>query len=124
MPPFEWREYLELAQFLVTNPESISQEAALRCATSRAYYAAFCHARNFAHTRHRFIFTGTDADHKNVRDHFERQGMGHLADKLDTLRQWRNQCDYKDEVFQLSYNTERAIRDAQSIFDHLVMNAP
>lgn len=44
---FDWLEYLNLAQELAgqaTKPSS--QEAKLRSAVSRAYYAAFCEARN------------------------------------------------------------------------------
>ena len=40
---FDWADYLTLAQELATRR---SDEAALRPAVSRAYYAAFCQARN------------------------------------------------------------------------------
>ncbi len=124
MPPFDWREYLAVAHFLVNTPGNFSQEAAFRCATSRAYYAAFCYARNYARFHHGFVPTGTEADHLGVRDHFERRGMGHISDKLDQLRQWRNRCDYVDEVFQLSRNTAQALTEAQRVLDRLVPGNP
>ena len=46
---FDWKAFLALARDLQTqargaaNPESL-----LRTALSRAYYAAFCHSRNYA----------------------------------------------------------------------------
>lgn len=40
---FHWANYLSLAQELATRKD---QEAALRSAISRAYYAVFCKARN------------------------------------------------------------------------------
>jgi hypothetical protein len=46
---FDWREYLVLARWLQTNtPPGMTEEGARRCAVSRAYYAAFCYARNYA----------------------------------------------------------------------------
>jgi len=48
---FDWREYFKLSQFLQGQGVSFTQEAAFRCAVSRAYYAAFCHARNYARDR-------------------------------------------------------------------------
>jgi uncharacterized protein (UPF0332 family) len=49
MNEFDWREYLNLAKFLLDLKSSgISKEALYRCAVSRAYYSAFCWARNYA----------------------------------------------------------------------------
>lgn len=52
---FNWKEYLEIAKFLKNINDSLSEknakfstEAAYRVAISRAYYAAFCYARNHA----------------------------------------------------------------------------
>ena len=48
---FEWADYLKLAAALAEEPDSLGpEEAALRSAASRAYYAAFCASRNFAAT--------------------------------------------------------------------------
>jgi uncharacterized protein (UPF0332 family) len=39
---FDWADYLRLAESLVSNPNAPGpEEAALRAAISRAYYAAF-----------------------------------------------------------------------------------
>ena len=55
---FDWADYLKLAEALtqsltVPGPE----EAALRAAMSRAYYAAFCSARNLAGNREGLALT-------------------------------------------------------------------
>ncbi len=45
---FNWSEYLNLAQELAgRSTEPPNQEARLRSSISRAYYAAFCKARNY-----------------------------------------------------------------------------
>ena len=44
---FDWIEYLNLARKLSGKPlQSVAPEAEERAAISRAYYAAFCKARN------------------------------------------------------------------------------
>jgi uncharacterized protein (UPF0332 family) len=49
---FDWREYLTLAENLCTNSHTFpNQEACFRVAISRAYYAAFCTARNYSTLR-------------------------------------------------------------------------
>ena len=46
---FDWREYLALSQWLQANtPPGMSQEAAHRCAISRAYFAAYGYALHYA----------------------------------------------------------------------------
>jgi hypothetical protein len=46
---FEWKDYLELTRFLQQEAEKTDNpERFLRTALSRAYYGAFCHARNYA----------------------------------------------------------------------------
>jgi hypothetical protein len=117
---FDWSEYLTLAQHLQTQGYSgFSQEAAFRCAVSRAYYAAFCHARNYARDRQGFAPTYTAQDHELVRNHFRRRGNIHVASSLDQLRQWRNQCDYDDSVANLPLMVVGAILRAQEIIGGL-----
>lgn len=49
---FDWTEFLKLARELQERADDadlpFAPEAAKRTAVSRAYYAAFCHARNYA----------------------------------------------------------------------------
>jgi len=100
---FDWAEYLKIARFLQEQGGNrLSEEAAFRCAVSRAYYAAFCHARNYARDRHGFSPKYTADDHSLVRRHFQSRRAAGIAIKLDSLRQWRNSCDYSDAVPNLA----------------------
>jgi uncharacterized protein (UPF0332 family) len=97
---FNWFDFLTLADALLRTPSSPGlEEASLRSAISRAYYAAFCSARNFARDRGEIAPTGTGRDHQLVKNHFStspnriRRKIG--AD-LDRLRRRRNRADYTD----------------------------
>jgi uncharacterized protein (UPF0332 family) len=118
--PFDWKEYLNLAKSLQNKQWNVySQEAAFRSAVSRAYYAAFCHARNFIRDREDFIPYNNTIDHSRVRKHFERQRKFDISDNLNELRRWRNRCDYEDTVNDLSDLLEDAIQNAQEVIDKL-----
>ena len=118
--PFEWKEYWELARSLhQQGQEANASEAPARCAVSRAYYAAFCHARNYARDQQGFRPAYADSDHKDIRDHFRERHQTGIAGRLDTLRQWRNSCDYKDSVSSLSKLSSSAISRAGKILQEL-----
>lgn len=97
--PFDWKEYLALARSLENQAGiGFSVEATTRCAVSRAYYAAFCHARNHAVSKLRYVRVKGREDHRGVRDHFIKRGQNKVANKLETLDRWRGNCDYDDEM--------------------------
>ena len=117
---FDWREYLNLGRFLQDGITRFSPESASRCTISRAYYAAFCHARNYARDRANFIPTNTPEDHTLVRDHFA-VSRNQVSLSLDLLRQWRNKCDYAD-VIRAEYFpiwVPESIEYAQEIIEEL-----
>jgi uncharacterized protein (UPF0332 family) len=122
---FNWEEYLHLAQFLQGQINvKCSKEAAYRSAVSRAYYAAFCFARNYARDNQNFSPTYRAEDHELIREHFKLIEMGRIARYLDHLRQWRNMCDYYDEitdkeVTNISNLPVSAIRRAQQVVNSL-----
>jgi uncharacterized protein (UPF0332 family) len=93
---FDWTKYLILAKEL---SERANDEASLRSAISRAYYAAFCTARN------RLLQEGeeiprTGEAHNLVWEkyresaHRGRKKIGVIGDRL---RRSRNIADYEDE---------------------------
>jgi hypothetical protein len=95
---FDWGQYLKLAEFLKDKGEAgFNEEASARCAVGRAYYAAFCHARDVAQ-KNGLVLRRTGEDHTSVRDYYKARGMAVVANKLDTLRQWRADCDYRLDV--------------------------
>jgi hypothetical protein len=125
---FDWREYLILAQFLGGNGGiSYSEEASRRAAVSRAYYAAFCSARNYASSKLGFTPTKTGKDHGKLISWYsdlERiyPALSGVADNLDELLEWRNTCDYDDVpriLTNLNLLSESALKEAQEIIDAL-----
>jgi hypothetical protein len=118
--PFDWGEYLTIARYREDqNTSEFSREAALRCAVSRAYCAAFCHARNYARDPHGFKPFHNQDDHPRVREHFRKLGNTKLAGDLELLRQWRNQCDYDDNISNIALMFVGAKAAAQNIFESL-----
>jgi len=113
---FDGREYLELAKALAgMQTAGYSQEAAERSAVSRAYYAAFGCARNYAQNALGFTPQAGSDDHRRLREHFRQQGLLRLASDLNRLRAWRNACDYERQVAQLSNYVRVGIQLASTI---------
>lgn len=95
--PFDWSEYLALARSLQKQtPEGVTRAAALRCAVSRAYYAAFGHALNYAVAHMGFKPRHDPEDHGRLREAFKAKRYSTFAN-LGKIRGWRNQCDYDDD---------------------------
>ena len=117
---FDWRDYLALAEALTGDADPrYSEEAAHRAAVSRAYYAAFGHARRYASTRLGFRPTGTPRDHVLLRQHFSQRRRPAIARRLDQLRMWRNLCDFDDRVVNLVRLSAAALRTARRVVDAL-----
>jgi hypothetical protein len=117
---FDWRAYFDLARHLRGDVGApFDQEAAVRSAVSRAYYAAFCHARNFARDKQGFSPTGSAEDHRFLRQHFQRRGRVAIAANLQELRQWRNKCDYEDVVANLAQLVSSAITQSEQVLNSL-----
>ena len=123
---FNWKEYLDLAQYLHgIIGANYSEESAKRPAISRAYYAAFCFARNYAHDHLGYTLTKNQSEHTELRRHYRVLGtvksdFEDIADNLDELRQWRNFCDYDDDIMQnLNDLATDALDDAQEIINIL-----
>lgn len=111
---FDWREYLKLSKALAGQATAdYSVEAAQRAAVSRAYYAAFCWARNYAEKNLGFQRTGRGEDHKLLREHLKGRGRARLASHLNRLRNWRNNCDYDDDVPELHQYVKSALSIAE-----------
>ena len=113
---FVWTENFDLAQYLSSQTDStVSQEALMRCAVGRAYYAAFCHARNYARDRHGLAVRSNGDDHSLVRRHFYSRREKGVSLKLASLRDMRNACDYADEISDLPRMLAQALTEAQKV---------
>jgi|SRR6476661_3847651 len=108
---FDWKEYFKLAKELAET----SEEAKLRSAVSRAYYSAFCLARNYLRDiKHDPTLSRNKTDinvHKHVADEFihhkpKSQIMIEIGNDLNRLRPRRNKADYEEPI---SYSPKEAI---------------
>lgn len=119
MMSFDWSEYFELAQELIGQTAAAAgQEARQRAALSRAYYAAFCRARNHLRDKERHSLPVGGRVHAYVRDQFlnsadpVRNQIGH---DLNRLRIDRNKVDYDDSVLTLGTMITRDMTFAQRV---------
>ncbi|MCX7765013.1 MAG: hypothetical protein N2253_09010 [Bacteroidia bacterium] len=119
--PFDWRDFVELAEQLRTGKwQENLKEAVFRSAVSRAYYGAFGTARKHAERYLGFVKSCSSQDHKVLREFFKkRPETAPLSTELDRLRQWRNQCDYDSEVAELEVLVQNAIASAKHIISQV-----
>ncbi len=120
--PFDWKQYLDLARELSqpTTSNAGVQEARLRSAVSRAYYAAFCHARNYSRDWLKFVPNHTADDHGRLRAFLKDGQRPGIALKLDQLRPWRNDADYSDSMTSdLATMATYAVSEASKLLDLL-----
>jgi hypothetical protein len=119
---FDWKEYVEWArgaQGTGSGPPAL--EGILRSALSRTYYGSFCFARNYARDWLGFTPRNDGDDHGRLRHHFKAKRRRGIADRLDRLRQWRNACDYLDDLgFDPQTSLVAALQEADYIFASLV----
>lgn len=115
---FDWKEYLYLAKELKQRAgNTFNQEAALRSAVSRAYYAAFCYLRNYACDKLGFIKKRSSRDHIDLVKHLREKNHGDIASILEELRNWRKDCDYEDVIKgDLQTKAGSAIKRVEEIF--------
>jgi uncharacterized protein (UPF0332 family) len=126
---FDWSDFLKLAESLARAERASSlEEAALRSAVSRAYYAAFCLSRNYARDRGRIALTGQARDHGIVKDYFKYSRVRDhkkIGTKLDRLRDNRNCADYDDDLRgNLRALTQFSLAEARDILGLLDRNRP
>ena len=117
---FNWAELYTVAEVLRTcNHEDISEEAFLRSATNRAYFMAYGVACTYAISHLGFQNTKTADCHAALRDLYRAKDRVDVANILEELRKWRNQCDYNDEVANAVSIATGAIKKAKQILSKL-----
>jgi hypothetical protein len=123
---FDWSEYLAFARWLQGNtPPGVTPEAGQRSAVSRAYYAAFCHARNYARDYLGFVPREDADDHGRLRAHLKSRRRHKVGQSLERLREWRNQCDYLDTLSaDLAAMLAAALQEADYVFSSLQKPPP
>ena len=118
---FDWSEYFNLAKEL----GETSKEAELRSAVSRAYYSAFCLARNYLRDIQQYprLWRNKTYEinaHQYVAEKFiynqsKSQIMIEIGKDLSRLRKMRNKADYEDTMFNLKREARTALMLAQNI---------
>jgi uncharacterized protein (UPF0332 family) len=126
---FDWQEYLTLAENLCTNSHTFpNQDECFRVAISRAYYAAFCTARNYAKDYDHLSLQRTGEDHRIVKDHYisanssntqQQRKREQIGINLDRLRNLRNKADYDDIFSRLENEAKYAITLSKKVI-HLL----
>jgi uncharacterized protein (UPF0332 family) len=116
---FDWREYLALAESLLQERKAFApEEACIRSAISRAYYAALISARNRAVAKDGFLPQRERSIHQQVKDYYKvnkdrkRTAIGSWLGKLARKR---NMADYNDVMIDLLKEAEESIYLAKAI---------
>lgn len=119
---FNWEKYFELASDLERDGKLTTDEARLRCAISRAYYAAFRMAGNFLEANGLAPQNGHDgrASHDAVVHVFERRRSHHpdyykVSQKLKQMKRMRVRADYRN-IFNDPHDS-RSIGDLAIVAD-------
>jgi hypothetical protein len=99
---FDWTEYLNLAEIIYERRKSLAhEEACMRTAISRGYYAAHGAACNFVETRKELELDHSGDNHSEVSTHFNRSPMRErmeIGNWLVRLRANRNKADYRNDM--------------------------
>jgi uncharacterized protein (UPF0332 family) len=121
--PFDWTAYLDLARELAgQTPGPPLEEARLRSAISRAYYAAFKKAFNYLCDRDPGVRFQRNDVHRYVCEKFLYNpdvSWQDVGSNLDRLRWLRNRADYDDQMTDLAGDTQRALSYAAEIITAL-----
>jgi hypothetical protein len=117
---FPWEEYLRLAEALVQQRETFAhEEACCRASISRAYYALYGAARQYARERAHLRVAGRSDDHRRLIDYFQQgpsgdhQTLGHMLRRLRTAR---NRADYDETISDIVRMAETAVLRARDAF--------
>ena len=113
---FPYDGYLQLAKKLAV----VNDEACMRSAVSRAYYASLHKSIKFAEDNGaKFLCKGKPEIHREVVDYFKYRDsivFNLVGVKLGRLRRSRNNCDYDDDVKNIKKTAANAIIDTEDIF--------
>ncbi|MDF9540338.1 hypothetical protein P5750_08695 [Bacillus cereus] len=109
---FNWSDFLTLAEELSERQDEPSKRSAI----SRAYYSAFCNAREYL-AQKEFKYTSKDRAHETVWKTFDRLGPQgkKISIQGDRLKRMRVRADYENQCKNLNTLTKQALLEANSI---------
>lgn len=120
---FDWSDYLILAKELAgleTSPAS--NEAKLRSAISRAYYATFCLARDHLRDKEKRLIPYDEPSHKYVIDTLRNSSIKErkvIGLELNRLKIDRNKADYNNEFSDLDSKVRVVLALAKQVEEKL-----
>jgi len=121
--PFDWKALLDLARVLEqeARQKNTNVECLSRTAIGRAYYGAFCFARNYAVEYMKYDAKNDERDHGSLRAHLKGKRRHGDAVRLERLRQWRNDAGYLNDLpwTDLHAVVATAIAEAERVFQSL-----
>ncbi len=126
--PFDWCQYLVLARELNGEDKIADKEAKLRSSISRAYYAAFCKARNYLiNVEHDPVVTDCERRydcniHSRVINAFKNDYDGsrqQIGKDLFDLRTDRNKADYENKIRNLEGLAKISADSAEEIISQI-----
>ncbi|MEK7092828.1 MAG: hypothetical protein AAB907_04345 [Patescibacteria group bacterium] len=115
---FPYDGYLALAKKLASDKD----EARLRSAVSRAYYACFHLVKGYAEKLTRTTFAPDARVHKEIIDFLNQNidaDLRALGSVQTRLRYRRADCDYQKTIANISGCAQASIKDAESIFSKI-----
>lgn len=118
MTPFDWEEFLELAEELVTRQGNPPAE---RAAISRAYYAVYHKARDYYVPQGQALRFAAE-DHRSVAAWFQSAGdpgLRTIGAYLDRLLTARRSADYESVFRDLTPKAQEAVKVARMLINAL-----
>jgi|GraSoiStandDraft_15_1057317.scaffolds.fasta_scaffold385175_1 uncharacterized protein (UPF0332 family) len=117
---FDWSHYLDLAQDLFRQAaNSPYEDAYLRSAISRAYYATYHKARLRLYNKWGISVPADASAHSAVRKEFWQKNHKQIAATLDRMRIDRNRADYTDSIANLATTARENIKRANQVISVL-----
>ncbi len=117
--PFDWEKYFELGQQL--GNAGLTEEFH-RAAISRLYYSAFNLTFRYLDSRGKFIDSGLNKKHADTIYSMRIAGHPAKSQILKDLRGYRNECDYDDDVPDLSGKLKDTLVYSKALIDWLKTN--
>jgi hypothetical protein len=123
---FKYKDFFYIAQELTGKTPVVtpSEEAKLRVAIGRSYYAVFLEAREYLELYTPLILPHDGSEHGLVKEQFFLRGQTdgkfkRIWQNLEFLHTLRKKADYGDVINNLPNLTQNALQRAQDALDKL-----
>lgn len=121
---FNWEEYLALAHELIGDSVAIpcGSNAKIRSSTSRAYYSAYCIARNYVEnvtgdTSGKYRSGGSHSAVQAAYKRLPSQRAKKVATELERMQEAREKADYEEYLPTLPQLNQFTLLTARKVID-------